>query len=107
MNPTLVFDIETIPDIAEWLTGRCHQQEVGWHRRIKKAFQASAAGNFGSGWTWPVMKADRSLGIVNMGADGNPLTTGDKALPCMKALTPRADSINSVHGSLLGSPNHV
>jgi superoxide dismutase len=44
-----------------------------------KAFQASAVGNFGSGWTWLVKKADGSVDIVNMGAAGTPLTTGDKA----------------------------
>ncbi len=47
---------------------------------FKTAFQASAVGNFGSGWTWLVKKADGSLDIVNMGAAGTPLTTGDKAL---------------------------
>ena len=47
---------------------------------FKAAFQASAVGNFGSGWTWLVKKADGSLDIVNMGAAGTPLTTGDKAL---------------------------
>ncbi|MDR3410036.1 MAG: Fe-Mn family superoxide dismutase [Formivibrio sp.] len=44
---------------------------------FKKAFATSAAGNFGSGWTWLVKKADGSLDIVNMGAAGTPLTTGD------------------------------
>ena len=47
---------------------------------FKAAFQASAVGNFGSGWTWLVKKVDGSLEIVNMGAAGTPLTTGDKAL---------------------------
>ena len=47
---------------------------------FKKAFQASAVGNFGSGWTWLVKKADGSVDIVNMGAAGTPITTGDKAL---------------------------
>lgn len=47
---------------------------------FKKAFQASAVGNFGSGWTWLVKKADGSVDIVNTGAAGTPLTTGDKAL---------------------------
>ena len=50
---------------------------------FKKAFQTSAVSNFGSGWTWLVKKADGSLGIVNMGAAGTPLTTGDKALLCV------------------------
>jgi Fe-Mn family superoxide dismutase len=47
---------------------------------FKKAFQASAVGNFGSGWTWLVKKPDGSLDIVNTGAAGTPLTTADKAL---------------------------
>ena len=47
---------------------------------FKKAFQASAVGNFGSGWTWLVKKADGSVDIVNTGAAGTPLTTADKAL---------------------------
>jgi len=47
---------------------------------FKKAFQASAVGNFGSGWTWLVKKADGSVDIANTGAAGTPLTTGDKAL---------------------------
>ena len=50
---------------------------------FKKAFQTSAVGNFGSGWTWLVKKADGSLDIVNMGAAGNPLTTADKPLLCV------------------------
>jgi Fe-Mn family superoxide dismutase len=50
---------------------------------FKKTFQTSAVGNFGSGWTWLVKKADDSLEIVNMGAAGTPLTTGDKALLCV------------------------
>ena len=50
---------------------------------FKPAFQTSAVGNFGSGWTWLVKKADGSVDIVNMGAAGTPLTTGDKALLCV------------------------
>ena len=50
---------------------------------FKAAFQTSAVGNFGSGWTWLVKKADGSVDLVNMGAAGTPLTTGDKALLCI------------------------
>jgi superoxide dismutase, Fe-Mn family len=50
---------------------------------FKKAFQASAVGNFGSGWTWLVKKTDGSVDIVNMGAAGTPLTTADTALLCI------------------------
>lgn len=52
----------------------------GSFEEFKKAFQGSAVGNFGSGWTWLVKKTDGSVDIVNMGAAGTPLTTGDKAL---------------------------
>ncbi|MBL8395153.1 MAG: superoxide dismutase [Fe] [Candidatus Accumulibacter sp.] len=55
----------------------------GSFAEFAKAFQASAVGNFGSGWTWLVRKPDGSLDIVNMGAAGTPLTTGDKALLCI------------------------
>ena len=50
---------------------------------FKKAFTASAVGNFGSGWTWLVKKADGSVDIVNTTAAGTPLTTGDTALLCI------------------------
>ncbi|ARU05105.1 superoxide dismutase [Fe] [Comamonas serinivorans] len=52
----------------------------GSYADFKKAFVASAVGNFGSGWTWLVKKADGSVDIVNMGAAGTPLTTGDTAV---------------------------
>ena len=55
-------------------------QKWGSFDEFKKTFQASAVGNFGSGWTWLVKKADGGVDIVNMGAAGTPLTTGDKAL---------------------------
>ena len=44
---------------------------------FKKAFQASAVGNFGSGWTWLVKKDDGSVDIANTGAAGNPLKSGE------------------------------
>lgn len=52
----------------------------GSYDAFKEAFQKSAVGNFGSAWTWLVKKADGSVDIVNMGAAGTPLTTGDKPL---------------------------
>ena len=55
----------------------------GSYEEFKTAFQASAVGNFGSGWTWLVKKADGSVDIVNMGAAGTPLTTGDTPLLCI------------------------
>jgi Fe-Mn family superoxide dismutase len=55
----------------------------GSYDAFKAAFQASAVGNFGSGWTWLVKKSDGTVDIVNMGAAGTPLTTGDTALLCI------------------------
>lgn len=52
----------------------------GNHAGFRDAFVKSAVGNFGSGWTWLVKKADGSVDIVNTGAAGTPLTTADKAL---------------------------
>ena len=52
----------------------------GSYAAFKEAFQKSAVGNFGSGWTWLVKKPDGSVDIVNTGAAGTPLTTADTAL---------------------------
>ncbi|MDR3427075.1 MULTISPECIES: superoxide dismutase [Silvimonas] len=48
--------------------------------KFKEAFNASAAGNFGSGWTWLVKKADGSVDIVNTSNAATPLTGADVAL---------------------------
>ena len=58
-------------------------QKWGSYAEFRKAFAASAAGNFGSGWTWLVKKPDGTPDIVNMGAAGTPLTTGDTPLLCI------------------------
>jgi len=47
---------------------------------FKEAFNKSGAGNFGSGWTWLVKKADGSLDIVNTSNAATPLTTSDVPL---------------------------
>lgn len=47
---------------------------------FKAAFTQSAAGNFGSGWTWLVKKSDGSLDIVNTSNAGTVVNTDDKAL---------------------------
>ncbi|MCL1073187.1 superoxide dismutase [Fe] [Shewanella dokdonensis] len=43
---------------------------------FKEEFTKSATGNFGSGWTWLVKKADGSLAIQNTSNAGCPLTDG-------------------------------
>ncbi len=47
---------------------------------FKDAFTKSAVGNFGSGWTWLVKKADGSVDIVNTSNAATPLTGADRAL---------------------------
>jgi Fe-Mn family superoxide dismutase len=47
---------------------------------FKKAFNAVAAGTFGSGWAWLVKTADGSLDLVSTSNAATPLTTANKAL---------------------------
>ncbi|MFP4607234.1 MAG: superoxide dismutase [Thiohalospira sp.] len=47
---------------------------------FKEKFSEMAVGNFGSGWTWLVKKADGSVEIVNTSNAGNPLRDGDTPL---------------------------
>ncbi|MCP5266036.1 MAG: superoxide dismutase [Fe] [Burkholderiaceae bacterium] len=47
---------------------------------FRDAFNKSAAGNFGSGWTWLVKKSDGSLDIVNTSNAATPLSGADKAI---------------------------
>ena len=47
---------------------------------FKEAFNASAVGNFGSGWTWLVKNADGSVEIVNTSNAANPMRDGKTPL---------------------------
>ena len=55
-------------------------KKFGSYAAFKEAFTKSAVGNFGSGWTWLVKKADGSVDLVNTSNAATPLTTADKAL---------------------------
>lgn len=48
----------------------------GSFEAFRKAFSTSAAGNFGSGWTWLVKTPAGELDIVNTSNAGTPLTEG-------------------------------
>ncbi|MGQ4276144.1 superoxide dismutase [Fe] [Pseudidiomarina sp. E22-M8] len=50
--------------------------------KFKEEFNAQAAGNFGSGWTWLVKKADGSVAIVNTDDAKTPVTD-DSVTPIM------------------------
>ena len=52
----------------------------GSYAAFKEAFTKSAVGNFGSGWTWLVKKADGTVDLANTSNAGTPLTGADKAL---------------------------
>jgi Fe-Mn family superoxide dismutase len=52
----------------------------GSFEAIKAEFDKSAIGNFGSGWTWLVQRADGSLGIVNTSNAATPITGSDRPL---------------------------
>lgn len=56
------------------------EQKWGNYAAFREAFVKSAVGNFGSGWTWLVQRTDGGMDIVNTGAAGTPMTSGDKAL---------------------------
>jgi len=55
-------------------------EKWGSFAEFKKTFHASATGNFASGWTWLVKKADGSVDIVNTSNAATPLTTDVKPL---------------------------
>jgi len=55
-------------------------QHFGGIDAFRQKFTESAVGNFGSGWTWLVQRSDGSLGIVNTGNAGTPLTGADRPL---------------------------
>jgi Fe-Mn family superoxide dismutase len=55
-------------------------RKFGSFGAFKEAFSKSAVGNFGSGWTWLVKKADGTVDIVNTSNAATPLTGSDKPL---------------------------
>jgi Fe-Mn family superoxide dismutase len=52
----------------------------GSQEALREAFIRSAAGKFGSGWTWLVVTADQDLEILNTDDAGNPLRQGKTPL---------------------------
>jgi len=55
-------------------------EAFGSFDEFRTRMTASAAGNFGSGWTWLVKNANGGLDIVNTSNAGNPLTDGHTPL---------------------------
>jgi len=60
--------------------GEAINKKWGSFAAFKEAFSKSAVGNFGSGWTWLVKKADASIDIANTSDAATPLTGADKPL---------------------------
>ena len=54
--------------------------EFGSFEGFKEAFNKSAVGNFGSGWTWLVKNSDGLLQIINTSNAANPMRDGLKPL---------------------------
>jgi superoxide dismutase, Fe-Mn family len=52
------------------------EQDLGGIEGFKKAFAASAAGHFGSGWTWLVKTSDGALDVISTKDADNPLRGG-------------------------------
>jgi len=55
-------------------------QAFGSFAAFKEAFIKSAAGNFGSGWTWLIKNEDGSVAIVNTSNAATPLRDGKTLL---------------------------
>ena len=55
-------------------------RKFGSFDSFKETFSKSAVGNFGSGWTWLVKKADGSVDLANTSNADTPLTGPDKPL---------------------------
>ena len=55
-------------------------RKFGSFAAFKEAFSKSAVGNFGSGWTWLVKKADGSVDLANTPNAATPLAGPDKPL---------------------------
>jgi Fe-Mn family superoxide dismutase len=60
--------------------GDAINKAFGSFAEFKEQFAASAAGNFGSGWTWLVKNDSGAVEIVNTSNAGNPMTDGKKPL---------------------------
>ncbi len=56
------------------------EKKWGSFEKFKEDFANTAAGLFGSGWTWLVKSGDGSLEIVPMGNAGNPIRDGKTPL---------------------------
>lgn len=56
------------------------EKKWGSFDKFKEEFANTAAGLFGSGWTWLVKSGDGSLEIVPMGNAGNPIRDGKTPL---------------------------
>ena len=82
-NHTFFWNCLTPPQGASAPTGKVADAinaKWGSFDKFKEEFTKSCLGNFGSGWTWLVAKADGSVDIVNTSNAATPLTTGDKPL---------------------------
>jgi Fe-Mn family superoxide dismutase len=55
-------------------------KEFGSFDAFKEKFAAAAAGQFGSGWAWLVVKRDGTLAVYSLPNQDNPVSGGDNAV---------------------------
>ena len=55
-------------------------KEFGSFDAFKEKFAAAAAGQFGSGWAWLVVKRDGALAVYSLPNQDNPVSGGDTAI---------------------------
>jgi Fe-Mn family superoxide dismutase len=57
--------------------GKAIEKTFGSFSSFKDEFSAAAAGRFGSGWAWLVVKPDHSLAVYSTANQDSPLSKGD------------------------------
>ncbi len=82
-NHTFYFEALTSPGKSPEKPSSKITDQWGSFEALKQAFNQSALGLFGSGWTWLVMEPGGHLQIVNESNAGNPLRKGLRRLLCV------------------------
>ena len=82
-NHTFYFEALCAPGSSTSAPCACIAEQFGSFDTFKEAFNKSALGLFGSGWTWLVKDGDGKLSLINESNAGNPLRKGLKPILCV------------------------